>query len=53
MKYIQRICLVAISVACLAVATFAQKPPDVLLTVSGEVEHPMKLTRADLDKFAE
>jgi len=37
----------------LAIVTFAQKTsPDVLLTVGGEVEHSMKLTRADLDKFA-
>jgi len=47
----QRVSLLAISIACLAIATFAQKPPDVLLTVGGEVEHPLKLTRADLDQF--
>ena len=32
--------------------TVAQKPADVLLTVGGELEHPLKLTRGDLDKFA-
>ena len=35
------------------VCASAQKAaPDVLLTVGGEVDHPMKLTRADLDNFA-
>ncbi len=53
MKFIQRTCLLALSIGCLAIVTFAQKTsPDVLLTVGGEVEHSMKLTRADLDKFA-
>jgi hypothetical protein len=52
MKFMQRICLLAISVVCFAIGTFAQKAPDVLVTVGGEVEHPLKLTRADLDTFA-
>ncbi len=52
MKFMQRVCLLSISIACLAIATFAQKAPEVLLTVGGEVEHPLKLTRAGLDKFA-
>ena len=52
MKFMQRICLLAISVVCFAIVTFAQKAPDVLLTVGGEVEHPLKLTRSDLDTFA-
>src|SRR6266481_964080 len=52
MKFNPRLCLLALSITCLAINTFAQKAPDVLLTVGGEVEHPLKLTRADLDKFA-
>jgi DMSO/TMAO reductase YedYZ molybdopterin-dependent catalytic subunit len=55
MKFNPRLCLLALSITCLAINTFAQKtvtPPDALLTVGGEVEHPMKLTRTDLDKFA-
>src|SRR5258708_19592971 len=53
MKFIQRTCLLALSIGCLAIVTFAQKTsPDVLVTGGGEVEHCMKLTRADLDKFA-
>jgi hypothetical protein len=41
-------------IACLAISASAQKTvtPEVLLTIGGEVEHPIKLTRADLDKFA-
>jgi DMSO/TMAO reductase YedYZ molybdopterin-dependent catalytic subunit len=30
----------------------AQRAPDVLLSIGGEVGQPLKLTRADLDKFA-
>jgi DMSO/TMAO reductase YedYZ molybdopterin-dependent catalytic subunit len=60
MRYIESACLLAFMIACscLAIPSSAQKtiPPsgasDVLLTVGGEVEHPLKLTRADLDKFA-
>lgn len=42
-----------LTASCFAAVAFAQKAaaPEVLLTVSGEVEHPLKLTRADLDKF--
>ena len=55
MRFIRRFFLIGLWLACLAISISAQKtvtPPDVLLTVGGEVEHPMKLTRADLDKFA-
>jgi DMSO/TMAO reductase YedYZ molybdopterin-dependent catalytic subunit len=52
MKLIQRLCLVALAITCLSLSVTAQKAPEVLLTVSGEVEHPLKLTRADLDSFA-
>jgi DMSO/TMAO reductase YedYZ molybdopterin-dependent catalytic subunit len=52
MKLIQRVSLLAVSTVCLSIAAFAQKTPEVLLTVGGEVEHPLKLTRADLDSFA-
>jgi DMSO/TMAO reductase YedYZ molybdopterin-dependent catalytic subunit len=60
MRYIESACLLAFMIACpcLAIPSFAQKTipasaaSDVLLTVGGEVEHPLKLTRADLDKFA-
>ncbi|HYR77307.1 MAG TPA: molybdopterin-dependent oxidoreductase [Pyrinomonadaceae bacterium] len=58
MKFTQGVCLVALWILCgLAISISAQKvaaPPaasDVLLTVSGEVPTPLKLTRADLDKF--
>src|SRR6202795_3365822 len=52
MRIIQRLCLIALSLTCLSISASAQKAPEVLLTVGGEVEHPMKLTRADLDSFA-
>ncbi len=53
MNFMQRLCLIALSVACLSISASAQKTaPDVVLTVGGEVEHPLKLTRADLDTFA-
>lgn len=58
MKLIQQCVLTALSIACLVISISAQTATapattqDVLLTVSGEVEHPLKLTRADLDKFA-
>jgi DMSO/TMAO reductase YedYZ molybdopterin-dependent catalytic subunit len=59
MPFIPRVCLMvlAIGCCCLAIPSSAQKtisPPaasDVLLTIGGEVEHPLSLTRADLDKF--
>src|SRR6266496_4482333 len=52
--------LIALSIilGSLAMPTFAQKAvslpaaTEVLLTVGGEVAHPLALTRADLDKFA-
>ena len=50
MKFNPRLCLLALTITCLAINIFAQKAPDVLLTVGGEVDHPLKLTRADLDK---
>jgi DMSO/TMAO reductase YedYZ molybdopterin-dependent catalytic subunit len=58
MLFISRVCLLAIGCCCFAISTSAQKtvapsgPSDVLLTVGGEVTNPLKLTRADLDKFA-
>src|SRR3982074_2753801 len=52
MKLMRGICLLIISLGCLAISTLAQKAPDILLTVGGEVDHPLKLARADLDKFA-
>jgi DMSO/TMAO reductase YedYZ molybdopterin-dependent catalytic subunit len=46
----------ALTLICAAVASAQSVPPsssatDVLLVVGGEVEHPLKLTRADLAKF--
>ena len=55
MKFSQGVCLAALWFLCgLAISISAQKAaaPDVLLTVGGEVPTPLKLTRADLDKFA-
>lgn len=57
MKFGHHLRLVTLLVAtcCLAISTSGQKADpssDVLLTVGGVVEHPLKLTRADLDKFA-
>jgi DMSO/TMAO reductase YedYZ molybdopterin-dependent catalytic subunit len=53
MSIIQRFYLIALSITCLSISVSAQKAStDVLLTVGGEVEHPLALTRADLDKFA-
>src|SRR6267142_6556829 len=51
---IERLCLIAFLITGISVSAAAPKAiaPDVLLTVGGEVDHPMKLTRADLDKFA-
>jgi DMSO/TMAO reductase YedYZ molybdopterin-dependent catalytic subunit len=52
MRFTQRLCLIVVSITCLSMSATAQKAPEVLLTVGGEVDHPMKLTRADLDSFA-
>ena len=53
MNFMQRLCLIALWIACSTISASAQKTaPEILLTVGGEVDHPMKLTRADLDKFA-
>jgi len=52
MKFTKRLCLIAFLITGISISAFAQKATDVLLTVGGEVEHPMKLTRDDLDKFA-
>jgi DMSO/TMAO reductase YedYZ molybdopterin-dependent catalytic subunit len=52
MDFMQRLCPIVISITCLSISASAQKTaPDILLTVGGEVDHAMKLTRADLDKF--
>ena len=47
----RHIFLFAILFCILTISASAQKPGDVLLTVGGEVATPLKLTRADLDKF--
>lgn len=58
MNLIQRLGLILVSITCLVLSASAQTASapaatqDVLLTVGGEVDHPMKLARADLDKFA-
>jgi DMSO/TMAO reductase YedYZ molybdopterin-dependent catalytic subunit len=52
MKQIRQISLIAVLVAGFAIDAYAQKPGDVLLSIGGEVTTPLKLTRADLDKFA-
>lgn len=53
MNFIQRLCLIILSITCLSMSASAQKTaPEVLLTVGGEVDHPMKLMRADLDNFS-
>ena len=54
MTIIGRFCLIAFLITGISMSASAQKAvaPDVLLTVGGEVDHPMKLARADLDKFA-
>ena len=57
MKLTRRLGLIAMSITCLAISASAQKvaapsaTSDVLLTVSGKVDHQLSLTRADLDKF--
>jgi hypothetical protein len=51
-KIIKQFCLSALLITCWAIAAHAQNTsPEVLLTVGGEVPMPLKLTRADLDKF--
>jgi DMSO/TMAO reductase YedYZ molybdopterin-dependent catalytic subunit len=58
MKLTQRFCLTVALITCLALSASAQTATapttnqEVLLTLGGEVDHPLKLTRADLDKFA-
>jgi DMSO/TMAO reductase YedYZ molybdopterin-dependent catalytic subunit len=53
MKTMQRFYLIALAITFLSISGSAQKTAtDILLTVGGEVEHPLSLTRADLDKFA-
>jgi len=52
MGFIQRLCPIVMSITCLSISATAQKAPEVLITVGGEVANPMKLTRADLDGFA-
>ena len=52
MKIIKRISLLAVLVISVATASHAQNTsPEVLLTVGGEVATPLKVTRAELDKF--
>ena len=52
MKHTSQVWLIALLVIGFAIDASAQKPDDVLLAVGGEVATPLKLTRADLDKFA-
>ena len=54
MNFIQRLCLIIFLITGASISISAQKTvaPEVLLTVGGEVDHPMKLTRVDLDTFA-
>jgi DMSO/TMAO reductase YedYZ molybdopterin-dependent catalytic subunit len=54
MKNIYRLLIAAVLISLCAVATTAQTSAssDVLITVGGEVPTTLKLTRADLDKFA-
>ena len=53
MKAMERFVLIALSFVCMFTPAAAQKTaPDVLLTVGGAVEHPLSLTRADLEKYA-
>jgi DMSO/TMAO reductase YedYZ molybdopterin-dependent catalytic subunit len=52
MKIVKRISLIAVLVISFVIGTSAQSTsPEGLLTVVGEVATPLKLTRADLDKF--
>ena len=56
MTLIHRVCLTAVLVGgCFTAMALAQGPAapasEILITVGGEVERPLKLTRADLDKF--
>jgi DMSO/TMAO reductase YedYZ molybdopterin-dependent catalytic subunit len=54
MKKIDRFLFATVLLSCCAISAAAQttKVSDVLLTVGGEVPSSLKLTRADLDKFA-
>ena len=53
MKIIKQFSLFTVLIIGCAIAAHAQNTsPEVLLTVGGEVPFPLKLTRADLDKFA-
>ena len=55
MKRKLELALTVIAMAVSAVSSVAQKPTmssDVLLTVGGKVEHPLNLTRGDLDKYS-
>jgi len=52
MRFIQCLGLIVFLISGVSLSASAQgTAPDVLL-VGGEVDHPMKLTRADLDNFA-
>jgi DMSO/TMAO reductase YedYZ molybdopterin-dependent catalytic subunit len=52
MEFTQRLCLILFLLAGVLMSASAQRAPDVLLSIGGEVGQPLKLTRADLDKFA-
>jgi DMSO/TMAO reductase YedYZ molybdopterin-dependent catalytic subunit len=51
MKIIRQFPIPVILVSACAIAIFAQTNSSVLLSVSGELPAPLKLTRADLDKL--
>jgi DMSO/TMAO reductase YedYZ molybdopterin-dependent catalytic subunit len=52
MKFSTRLCILVLAIASLAIAASAQKTStDVMLTVGGKVDHPLNLTRADLDAY--
>jgi len=56
MTFVHRLSLLAIACSLTLTASAQKVVPnptsDVLLTVGGKIEHPLSLTRADLDKFA-
>jgi DMSO/TMAO reductase YedYZ molybdopterin-dependent catalytic subunit len=52
MNLVQRSFIIVFFLSGVLATAAAQKVPDVLLTVGGEIDQPLKLTRADLDKFA-
>jgi DMSO/TMAO reductase YedYZ molybdopterin-dependent catalytic subunit len=52
MEFTQRLCLILFLLAGVLMSASAQRAPDVLLSIGGEVGQPLKLSRADLDKFA-